>query len=37
MMFGRLMTARPRWKRPSITDRTWCCWTSACRDSTVMR
>ena len=28
---------RPRWRRPSIIDPTWHCWTLACRDSTVLR
>ena len=37
MMLGRPTTARPSWKRPLITDRMWCCWTSACRGSMALR
>jgi PAS domain S-box-containing protein len=32
MTFARFTRARPRCQRPSTTDRTWCCWTSACRN-----
>jgi PAS domain S-box-containing protein len=30
--FGQHLMAPRFSKRPSTTDRTWCCWTSACRD-----